>query len=74
MDSFFIGQYMIVKQYIKGLIQAKNRRYTEDEILMKVLEKFPELDEEVLKHAVRKMIIFAKLRNLNSLYSEFTIE
>lgn len=65
---------MSVKEYINSLLRSKTRKYTEDQILEKVYSKFPELDEEVKDHVVKKMITFSKLKNLNSLYSDFSVE
>ena len=50
------------------------RNYTEDEIIDRCIEKFPNVDPELLTKKIKKRIVFAKIRNLNLLISSTTEE
>ena len=40
----------------------------------KTIKEFPEEDETVIKYQVFKLITFAKIKNLNNMFSHFTVE
>ena len=50
------------------------RNYTEDEIIDRCIEQFPNVDPELLTKKIKKRIVFAKIRNLNLLISSTTEE
>jgi len=62
-----------LKKEIKKILNSKIRS-NETSLTIKMYEKFPEYDKKDIDRIVEKMITFEKLRNLNNLFSDFTVE